>query len=137
MRAGQTRRSPAATGLRDRTHNTSRLNRITPADLTQRCAAKLRERIADHINEYRIRRASRAYLVAARCGDRSAQVAAWTRYGALHARRSPACVARLESKLGTRVRRTIKQGLMSAFLQGALPRGCVAAAFRLFGLRDA
>jgi hypothetical protein len=139
MSSPQTRRSQAVTAarLRDRTHITSAANPITATNLLQRAASTVRVRVTNQINEHRLRRASRAYLAAARCGDRSAQVAAWARYGALHAKRSPACIARLEARLGTRMRRTIKRNLMTAFLHGALPKRCVVAAFRLFGLREA
>jgi hypothetical protein len=131
------RKSPAATGLRDRTHNTSVSNPITGVSHVHGVAAKLRDRLVDHINEHRLRHASRAYLAAATRGDRSAQVAAWKRYRALHAQRSPACVARLEARLGMRLRRTIKRQLMTAFLHGALPGRFVTVAFRIFGLREA
>lgn len=137
MSLSRTRRSPAATGLRDRTHNTSALNPTTVSSPWKNAVAKLRNRLADQVNEHRLRRASRAYLAAATRGDRSAQVAAWARYSALHAKRSPACIARLEARLGTRMRRTIKRQLMTAFLHGALPSRFVAVVFRLFGLREA
>jgi len=137
MDESSARKSPAATGLRDRTHNTSALNPITGVSQAHGIAAKLRDRLADHINEHRLRHASRAYLAAATRGDRSGQVAAWTRYSALHAKRSPACIARLEAQLGIRLRRTIKRQLMTAFLHGALPGRFVTVAFRIFGLREA
>ena len=138
MNAPQTRRTQPGKGwVRDRTHNTSAANPITAANLMQRLAINLRERGADHINEHRLRHASRAYLAAVTHGDRSAQVTAWTRYSELHARRSPACIARLEARFGMRLRRMIKRQLMTAFLHGALPSRFVAVAFRLFGLREA
>jgi hypothetical protein len=102
-----------------------------------RVAGKLRGRIADYVHECRIRHAAQIYLATATRGDRSTQIAAWARYSALHARRSPACIARLETRLGTRLRRTIKRRLMAAFFRGALPSRFVTAAFRFFGLREA
>jgi hypothetical protein len=112
------------------------LNPTTASSPWKSAVAKVRGRLADHVNEHRLRRASRAYLAAATRRDRSAQVAAWARYSALHAKRSPACIGRLEARLGTRLRRSLKRQLMATFLHGALPSRFVAVAFRLFRLRE-
>jgi hypothetical protein len=129
MSRPQTRRSPAATGLRDRTHNTSNCNPSTAINPLQR--------IRDWNRERRIRRLSAQFLDAYRAGNKvSARGIDAARLAEIRSRSSEQ-IERMESNLATRIRRVVKVFTMDAFLHRHIPASLVTALFRVLRLRGA
>jgi len=127
MTVPRTRRSPAATGLRDRTYNASRRNRNT--------AIYPLQRFHDWRREQRIRHLSAELFEAYNGGNKIA--ACWIDAARIAEilSRSSLQVARMEAKLITRIRRVVKVRTMGAFLRGHVPASLVIALFRALRLR--
>jgi hypothetical protein len=116
-------------GLRDRTDNASSRNRSTAINPLQR--------LRDWRREHCIRSLSAQFLEAYSAGDK-AKARHFDQLRLIEIRlRSPQQVERMESNLGTRIRRTVKGRTMNAFLHGYIPATLVTALFRVLRLRGA
>lgn len=95
----------------------------------------IRIRIQDWLLEREIRKLGHHFIEARAAGRREEAALLWAAQVKAINSRSPAQVARMESKMGIRSRRAIKQKVMTAFLFGFLPAPMVIVLFKLFRLR--
>ena len=96
----------------------------------------IRQRFRDWLHEHEIKRLSAACRESYEAGDKPKARHFWQAQAAAIKARSPEQVARMEARMGLRLRRTLKQRVMDAFLRGRIPSRVVTTTFRLFKLRS-
>lgn len=94
------------------------------------------QRIHDWRHERYIRRLTNSCKTAYAASDKPMACLYWGMLVTAIALRSTAQIMRMESSKGLGVRKSIKVGLMDAFLRGRIPSTFVTAAFRLLRLRS-